>query len=114
MEKILKEYITTQIVRLAAGLIGLSDKQAVPRMDKLEKMKKKGLFKILAPIEFKVGEVFNLDPDKTTLARVDLTEKGKKQEKAEDEARIQAEVDKRLVEEKTKADAAANKKAAKK
>ncbi len=69
------KYITTAMVELFSGLIGLSDKQAACRPGKVKQVKdKKGVYEILGKIQFKAGETIGLDdPDKVILARVDPT-----------------------------------------
>jgi len=111
----MKEYITTAIIELFTGLVGLNKKQADRRPGQVKEIKgKKGVYEVITPIQLKAGEVITLDPDKVTLAKLDLTEKGLAQETAEKEALIEAEVQRRLAEEKVKAEAEAKKKAAKK
>lgn len=82
----MKEYITTAVVVLFEGLIGLSKEQAARRPTALKRVKaKKNLYQIIKPVEFKAGEVIAIDPDKATLARLALTEDGLVQKKAEQE-----------------------------
>ncbi|MCK5541706.1 MAG: hypothetical protein KAI40_03365 [Desulfobacterales bacterium] len=85
MQTNIKEFVTTGIIRLGAGLIKLDKKQAAGRLGKLKNIKN-DLYEITGHVEFKAGEVISLDPDKATLARLELSEKGLAQEKAEKEA----------------------------
>lgn len=72
----MKKYRTTEVVGIASGVIELNGRQAVRRPGKLKPMKKKGLYEILAPIEFKQGEVIGLEnPDKVLLSKLDELDK---------------------------------------
>ena len=108
----MKEYITTANIRLAAGLIGLTVKQATRRPGCLGAVKgKKGVFEIVRPVEFKAGETILIDPDKMTLASLELTPKGIEMEKAEKKAAEKAAAEKKKAE-KEKAEKAEKEKAA--
>ena len=56
----MKEYIVKKTLDLFNGSIGLTEQQAAPRAGKLKK-KRKGVYEIIAPIQFKVGEIILLD-----------------------------------------------------
>jgi len=115
------EYITTAILELFTGRVGLSEKQAARRLPvgSIKPVKKqKRVYEILAPVQFKSGEIIGLEnPDKVTLSKVELTPRSQKlvDKIAADEkqAEIDAEVEKRLAEKEAKEKAAADKKAAK-
>jgi len=97
----MKEYITTAIINLTAGLIGLTIKQASRRVGFLAVVKgEKNLFEIIKPVQFKAGEIILIDPDKITLASLELTPAGLALEAAQKEDAIQAEVKKRLEQQK--------------
>lgn len=49
------EYIVTKTLELHTGEVGLSDEQAAPRMHNLKKIDN-GLYTIVSPVQFKVGE----------------------------------------------------------
>lgn len=52
------EFYTLQCpLTFTTGLIGLSDDQAAKRADRLEPQKRKGVYSIVQPVQFKVGEV---------------------------------------------------------
>ena len=71
------KFKTTQIVELFSGRIGLTEEQAAVRSGALRQVKnRKGLYDIVAPVQFKSGEVIDLvDPDKATLSRLEPLEK---------------------------------------
>ena len=56
----MKEYIVKKTLDLFNGSIGLTEQQAAPRAGKLKK-KRKGVYEIIAPVQFKVGEIILLD-----------------------------------------------------
>jgi len=56
----MQQYVTTQKIILAAGLVGLSEKQASRRGKKLKKTEG-GVYEILALMEFKKGEEIGLE-----------------------------------------------------
>ncbi len=56
----MKQYKTLKTVELFAGQIGLSDEQAAPRADRLKAIEK-GVYEIIAPVQFKAGEVIGLE-----------------------------------------------------
>lgn len=90
----LKKYLTLEKVSLFSGVVGLSKKQAEPRLRiKALESRPGGLYKILSPIQFKAGEIIGLDsPDKAVLAQIELTPAEKaKADKAEAEAEAEAE-----------------------
>ncbi len=68
-------YITTALVELFSGLIGLSDDQAACRSGKLKPVDDQdGVYEILDRVQFKAGEVIGLeDPAKVILSRVEPT-----------------------------------------
>ena len=77
----MQKYKTTAIIDLFTGKVGLSENQVARRPGKLRKIKA-GIYEILAPVQFKAGEVIELEnPDKVTLAKLDLIEKPKKDDK---------------------------------
>jgi hypothetical protein len=80
------EYNTTGTVRINGGVIGLSKKQADARRACVRPVKEKaGLYNVIRPIEFKVGETVRLDnPDKALMQRLALTpaEQAKQAEQA--------------------------------
>lgn len=53
------EYIVIKTLALHAGEIGLSNEQAAPRMHNLKKIGD-GLYSILSPVQFKIGEKISL------------------------------------------------------
>jgi len=66
---LLKTYETTGVVTINAGYIGLTEEQAAPRAKNLEKRKK--LFEIISPVQFKAGEIIRLEkPDKILLSQM--------------------------------------------
>lgn len=56
----MREYKTLTTVDLFCGRIGLADEQARSRTDKLKEVKK-GVYEIVAPVQFKAGETILLD-----------------------------------------------------
>ena len=56
----MKEYIVQKTLDLFNGSIGLTKQQAAARAGKLKK-KRKGVYEIIAPVQFKVGEIILLD-----------------------------------------------------
>lgn len=86
-ENAMKEYVTVDTVTLASGLIGLDKAQASARAHALCPVPDcDGMYEITDRIQFKKGEVITIDPDKSTLARLELTQNGLDQELAEQEA----------------------------
>ena len=82
----MKEYITRAVIALFSGFIGLSKDQAARRSTALKKVRgKKDTYEIIQPVEFKAGEVIVIDPDKATLARLELTEDVLAKEAAENQ-----------------------------
>ena len=77
-------YKTTEIVDIFGGKVGLTKKQAKRRPGKLRKLRgvtegNRGLFEVVNPIQFKAGEVVMLEnPDKITLAKLELVKSVKK------------------------------------
>lgn len=68
------KYKTIKIIELFAGQIGLSAKQAQARPGKLKKIKD-GLYEIVSPVQFKAGEVIELNnPDKIILSKLECLE----------------------------------------
>ena len=95
------EYITTNTVELFTGEIGLSEKQAAVRTDKLKRVRK-GLYEIIKPVQFKAGEKIKLSKLPKGLGYI-LEEAGAK---AKAEAKKKAEVEKAKAEaEKAEAEA---------
>lgn len=86
----MKEYVTTQPVELHTGRIGLNKKQAACRAPYLAQ-ESPGVYTITGTVQFKAGEVICLDPDKATLAKLELTPAGKAKALAE---KRQAEIEK--------------------
>jgi hypothetical protein len=78
------EYNTTGIVRINGGVIGLSEQQADARRACVRPVKEKaGLYDVIHPIEFKVGETIRLDnPDKAMMQRLSLTPAEQKRQEA--------------------------------
>lgn len=63
----MKSFRVIALVQFATGVIGLTPEQAKPRMHLLKPVEgKKDVYEILKPVQFKVGEIINLDgqPDK--------------------------------------------------
>ena len=90
------EYITTGIVRINGGTIGLSRQQAGVRRNQVRPVKgEAGVYDILAPIELKAGETIRLaDPDKGLRKDLVLSPAEKaRQEAAEAQARKEAEAE---------------------
>ncbi|MFK5951770.1 MAG: hypothetical protein QM498_01855 [Desulfobacterium sp.] len=68
----MEKYKTTGLVTLYQGQIGLAKNQAAVRKRKLKKVKG-DIYEIIAPVQFKAGEVIRLvPPDKITLVNLDL------------------------------------------
>ena len=68
----MRKYKTTAVADLFGGLIGLSDAQAACRARHLNPVKK-GLYEIIAPVQFKAGEIIALaKPDKITAAKLEI------------------------------------------
>lgn len=65
MARELKSYRAVGVVSIHAGLLGLTDEQAAVRAQKVEAVpRRKGVYSIkVAPVHFKVGEVFGYDGD---------------------------------------------------
>lgn len=71
----MKQYTTTGVVDVYAGLVGLSDGQARDRAHNLKPVKK-GVFEVVVPIQFKAGETIGLaKPDKAILTRLSAVKK---------------------------------------
>lgn len=63
----MKKYETTGVINLFGGVVGLSKAQAASRSHALKKLKS-GRFEVVAPVQFKAGEIIGLEkPDKATL-----------------------------------------------
>lgn len=58
----MKDYEVIQTLSLATGFVGLTTQQAGPRIHNLKATKTSGIYQILAPIQFKIGEVIRLEP----------------------------------------------------
>lgn len=63
------KYKVVTPIRLFAGRIGITDKQAKSRMHNLSKVSD-GLYDIDGPVCFKAGEVLSFDCDKVTAQSV--------------------------------------------
>ncbi len=89
----MKKYtITGSPVRLVGGVLGLTEKQAAPRLHHLKPLKKKGLFEIVQPVVFKVGEVIGFDGDiPKSQAKLMVSDADKEQSEADLEAQKEAE-----------------------
>lgn len=91
----MKKYtITGSPVRLNGGVLGLTEKQATPRLHNLEALKKKGTFEIIQPVVFKAGEVIGFDGDipKSQAKLMESADAGKEKSEADTEAeRLAAE-----------------------
>lgn len=59
----MRHYTVTAPITLHAGVIGLSEAQAAPRMRSLEKRSQGGCFDIIGPVQFCAGEIILLDHD---------------------------------------------------
>ncbi len=72
----MKEYITTDRIKLFHGRIGMDDKQAARREHQVRKIPgSKDIFEIVSPVSFKRGEIIRLaDPDKLIRTKVELTD----------------------------------------
>jgi len=69
----MREYITTNIVVIPCGRIGLVDTQAASRAGSLKKITQ-DVYEILSPIQLKAGETIRLEyPDKITASKLQLT-----------------------------------------
>lgn len=67
----MREYITTNIVDIYCGRIGLDENQAGCRGPSLNKIDN-GVYEVLAPVQFKAGEKIKLDnPDKILAGKLD-------------------------------------------
>jgi hypothetical protein len=88
-----KYAVTARVLELGHGVIGLSDAQAKLRQHALKKVGK-GRFEILAPVQFKAGEVLEFDGDlpKSLVTKLEpeLTEKEKKAAEAKAKAEREA------------------------
>ncbi len=86
------EYTVIKTLALHAGEIGLSNEQAAPRMHNLKKIGD-GLYSILSPVQFKIGEKISLKG----------AQKGQEQylqdTRAEEKARARAEAAAKVAEE---------------
>lgn len=75
----MKLYETTSILLLSNGKVGLNPRQAHRRQSALENTRKEGVYKIISPIEFKVGEIIGfVKPAKSLLQKMSLVEEDKK------------------------------------
>lgn len=73
------EYQTTGIINVNGGYIGLDEKQAGARRGRVKPTKDAGVYEVVRPVQFKAGEKIRLaNPDKTTLSRLDQTERPQK------------------------------------
>lgn len=72
----MKEYITTDQIKMFHGRVGLDDKQAARRINQVKKISaNKDIFEIVSPVSFKRGEIIRLDdPDKLIRTKVKLIE----------------------------------------
>ncbi len=88
-----KYTITGSPVRLVGGVLGLTEKQAAPRLHNLKALKKKGLFEIVQPVVFKAGEVIGFDGDipKSQANLMESVDANKQKSEAELEAQKEAE-----------------------
>jgi len=78
----LKEYKTTGVITLFGGTVELSLKQAEPRQAALKKLKQ-GEYEVIAPVQFKAGEIIGLDmADKATLALLEDLQKTRQKKEA--------------------------------
>ncbi len=75
----MKEYITTDRIKLFHGRIGMDDKQAARREHQVRKIPgSRDIFEIVSPVSFKRGEIIRLaDPDKLIRTKVELMKKEK-------------------------------------
>jgi len=91
--------ITGSPVRLVGGVLGLTEKQAQPRLHNLKAQKKKGTFEIIEPVVFKAGEVIGFDGDipKSLAKLMESDDESNQKSEAEMEAeRLAAEEAARL------------------
>lgn len=96
----MKKYTTTTIVTLPAGTVmELNAEQAAARRHALESLRGNGVYRAIAPVQFKRGEVLGLDVeppkaladeliDEQAVAKRNSAEKAKR-DKAEAAARAQ-------------------------
>jgi len=56
----MREYKTLITVDLCCGRIGLADEQARSRAGRLKEVRK-GVYEIVAPVQFKAGEIIRMD-----------------------------------------------------
>ncbi len=60
----MEKYIVRKEIKLSTGLIGLTDDQAKARALNIMPVEgSDGVYEILAPIQFKVGEIIRLNSD---------------------------------------------------
>jgi len=71
-----QEYITTNIVDIYCGRVGLDESQAARRANSVRQIDP-GVYEILTPVQFKAGEKIGLDrPDKAMVINLEnLTQK---------------------------------------
>jgi len=71
----MREYQTTGTIRVNGGYIGLDQRQAGARRNRVRRVAD-GVYEVLTPIELKAGETIRLaDPDKVTLMHLDCLDK---------------------------------------
>jgi len=63
----MREYQTTGTIRVNGGYIGLDQRQAGARRNRVRRVAE-GVYEVLTPIELKAGETIRMEnPDKTAL-----------------------------------------------
>lgn len=73
----MKRYITTGIITVPDGVISISEAQASRRLGRLEEIKK-GIYKIVSQVQFKVGEEIGFEKTpKAFMRNLKLKEKRK-------------------------------------
>jgi hypothetical protein len=91
----MKDYRVEKVLFLTGGIVRLSDDQSRRRALNIKKTNKKGLYDIMQPVQFKVGEIIGLGkPSKANAQSLvdieaeekELAEKEKLAAKAEEEA----------------------------
>jgi len=78
----MKDYKTIGVVSLFGGVVGLSSEQAESRPNAVKKLKS-GEYEVIAPVQFKAGEIIGLDNvGKTTLALLEDLQKPRQKKEA--------------------------------
>ncbi len=81
----MKEYKVTDPIELYYGSVGLTEKQAELRRDKVRAIEgEPGMYAVLSTISFKAGEIIRIAPEKGLLTKLELVKPQARKEKTVD------------------------------